>query len=280
MATKIKARKDGNVRAVEVPRDVKFEVAQDKLFQRWNIAKEEYPIYVLHYTMAAGDAAGTTFPVVGDMQFERAMKDFRAAKLPAPVFDIVNLKERKGSVSAPATPAKPTPASTPAKPVATTPTKPTPASTPAKPAEPAKVAEPTPVPTTPAKAAEPAKPAETPKAVEDKNICLTCGKRVVGSKMQALGRNWHPSCFVCHRCGSDLPSAFHARDGYPYCDACYEAEFSQFCTRCGKPVREMVMVNGNAYHRECFTCSKCNNPIQSRFLMSDGNPICEDCATA
>lgn len=45
---------------------------------------------------------------------------------------------------------------------------------------------------------------------------------VEGAAVSALGKHWHPACFVCHECRCAFPDgSFYAHQGWPYCDADY-----------------------------------------------------------
>lgn len=51
--------------------------------------------------------------------------------------------------------------------------------------------------------------------------CAKCGKGLEGKISRALGKEWHASCFGCHKCGRSFPNGeFYDVDGKPHCEKC------------------------------------------------------------
>lgn len=77
--------------------------------------------------------------------------------------------------------------------------------------------------------------------------------------VSAGGRDLHPKCFTCVRCGCSLAgSGFHEQDGNFYCPDDYEALFSIICTGCELPVKNnelWIEALGGQWHETCFVCS-------------------------
>ncbi|XP_045429906.1 actin-binding LIM protein 2 isoform X13 [Pipistrellus kuhlii] len=61
--------------------------------------------------------------------------------------------------------------------------------------------------------------------------CFACDRFIEGEVVSALGRTYHPDCFVCAAC----------RDGLPYCEADYHAEFGIRCDGCEKYITGHVL---------------------------------------
>jgi len=52
--------------------------------------------------------------------------------------------------------------------------------------------------------------------------CESCSKVIFGQAVSALGKNWHPDCFVCHGegCKAKITDTFAESNGFPYCQKC------------------------------------------------------------
>ncbi|XP_065178529.1 PDZ and LIM domain protein 7-like [Sycon ciliatum] len=111
--------------------------------------------------------------------------------------------------------------------------------------------------------------------------CSVCSKTVKGECVSAGGKEMHPACFRCVRCGSSLAGqGFHEQDGNFYCSDDYEALFSVICTGCEQPVKNnelWVEALGGQWHETCFLCTVCHKPLQGgRFFAKLGRPYCKD----
>lgn len=70
--------------------------------------------------------------------------------------------------------------------------------------------------------------------------CYTCGGRVVGQVITALGRNYHKEHFTCAHCNQELGTRnFYERDNLPYCEKDYQNLFSPKCAACGEPILDV-----------------------------------------
>ena len=60
--------------------------------------------------------------------------------------------------------------------------------------------------------------------------------------VKAMGKNWHPECFNCHKCHKTLsPDNFMEKSGKPYCVEDYHKLFSPKCSECNLPIKEKVI---------------------------------------
>ena len=50
--------------------------------------------------------------------------------------------------------------------------------------------------------------------------CGGCNKIISGSFINALGKQWHTTCFLCAKCSSPLSSGFYEKNSNPYCKNC------------------------------------------------------------
>lgn len=68
--------------------------------------------------------------------------------------------------------------------------------------------------------------------------CANCDKVLVGEVLEALGKKWHPACFVCpgwqdSKCNVNLKGTFYTgEDGRGYCAKHYYLSINLFCAVC------------------------------------------------
>lgn len=109
--------------------------------------------------------------------------------------------------------------------------------------------------------------------------CAACDEFIEeGELFEALGRKWHPDCFVCTSCGDAFPEGrFFEHDGLPFCEQHYAENFCDPCAcGCGaRTVGETLEVAGRRFLPGHLRCSVCANEIQVAFFDSD-KPYCED----
>ncbi|EKE38300.1 LIM domain containing protein [Entamoeba nuttalli P19] len=113
--------------------------------------------------------------------------------------------------------------------------------------------------------------------------CSNCGKPIIGPSLSALGKKYHPECFVCSVCKAPFPRGqFYNLDGKPVCAEHYSNHAStNICGRCGKPIApgvSFISAMGQKFHPEHFVCSFCVNPLtESSFKENNGKPYCFTC---
>lgn len=109
--------------------------------------------------------------------------------------------------------------------------------------------------------------------------CPECSKPVLNFCTEAMGKKWHPECFVCKNCEKCLgDEVFVENKGKPYCENCYNEEFAPSCKVCTQPIVERFIFALNAhYHQKCFTCTTCKLPFpKSRFFEYKGDAYCDE----
>ncbi|XP_020280385.1 prickle-like protein 3 isoform X6 [Pseudomyrmex gracilis] len=112
--------------------------------------------------------------------------------------------------------------------------------------------------------------------------CDACGDifRAGTKKMEYKTRQWHEKCFCCVVCKNPIGTkSFIPREQEIYCAACYEDKFATRCVKCNKIITSGgVTYKNEPWHRDCFTCSNCNNSLAGqRFTSRDDKPYCADC---
>jgi len=51
--------------------------------------------------------------------------------------------------------------------------------------------------------------------------CPVCTKFITGGSVNALGKSWHPNCFVCKKCNTKLSTLkYYEHEDWPYCERC------------------------------------------------------------
>ncbi|KZC06140.1 Four and a half LIM domains protein 2 [Dufourea novaeangliae] len=99
-------------------------------------------------------------------------------------------------------------------------------------------------------------------------------------KMEYKTRQWHEKCFCCVVCKNPIGTkSFIPREQEIYCAGCYEDKFATRCVKCNKIITSGgVTYKNEPWHRDCFTCSNCNNSLAGqRFTSRDDKPYCADC---
>ncbi|XP_015191095.1 PREDICTED: prickle-like protein 3 isoform X4 [Polistes dominula] len=112
--------------------------------------------------------------------------------------------------------------------------------------------------------------------------CDGCGEifRAGTKKMEYKTRQWHEKCFCCVVCKNPIGTkSFIPREQEIYCAGCYEDKFATRCVKCNKIITSGgVTYKNEPWHRDCFTCSNCNNSLAGqRFTSRDDKPYCADC---
>ncbi|TNN61316.1 Actin-binding LIM protein 1 [Liparis tanakae] len=124
--------------------------------------------------------------------------------------------------------------------------------------------------------------------------CNGCGDFVEGEVVTALGKTYHPACFVCTICKRPFPAGdrvtfngkdclcqycaepmspgpkdipgssiltgeYISKDGAPYCEKDYQIHFGVQCEACHQFITGKVLEAGDKhYHPSCARCSRCN----------------------
>ncbi|XP_044010897.1 prickle planar cell polarity protein 3-A isoform X3 [Aphidius gifuensis] len=112
--------------------------------------------------------------------------------------------------------------------------------------------------------------------------CDGCGEifRAGTKKMEYKTRQWHEKCFCCVVCKNAIGlKSFIPREQEIYCAGCYEDKFATRCIKCNKIITSGgVTYKNDPWHRECFTCTNCDNCLAGqRFTSRDEKPYCAEC---
>ncbi|KAJ8408861.1 hypothetical protein AAFF_G00246790 [Aldrovandia affinis] len=99
-----------------------------------------------------------------------------------------------------------------------------------------------------------------PIKVHGPSQCGGCKEEIKhGQSLLALEKQWHVSCFKCQTCNTVLTAEYISKDGVPYCEADYHAQFGIKCETCDRYISGRVLeAGGKHYHPTCARCARCN----------------------
>ncbi|SCV71796.1 BQ2448_4490 [Microbotryum intermedium] len=115
----------------------------------------------------------------------------------------------------------------------------------------------------------------------DNVTCHGCNETILGRKLLAMGKEWHPECFACsfEGCGQRLEHVeFDGRDERVYCILHFEELFADVCYHCKTPITidQIITIDDarlqpptrRTYHALHLFCSSCGDPfIEPKLLL-------------
>ena len=116
--------------------------------------------------------------------------------------------------------------------------------------------------------------------------CSACGQAISGPYTSAMGKTFHPRCFLCAKCRIPLTGTgkLHTHNGAPHCTRCYANHCAPRCERCAQPIMDTVVTAMNKqWHRNCLTCTWCRKPLGETFWIyadKPREPHCNECVGA
>uniref|UniRef100_A0A3B3U0M5 Actin binding LIM protein family, member 3 n=1 Tax=Poecilia latipinna TaxID=48699 RepID=A0A3B3U0M5_9TELE len=117
--------------------------------------------------------------------------------------------------------------------------------------------------------------------------CAGCGAEIKqGQSLLALEKQWHVSCFRCRTCNMVLTGEYISKDGAPYCEADYHAQYGVKCETCNRYISGRVLeAGGKHYHPTCARCARCNTMFKEGEEMyltgcEVWHPLCKQAARA
>jgi len=112
--------------------------------------------------------------------------------------------------------------------------------------------------------------------------CGGCLKPILTNYISAMGKQWHPECFVCRECGAPFTNgSFFELDGQPYCETHYHSLRGSLCYGCQKPITgRCITAMGKKFHPDCFVCAFCLKQLnKGTFKEQNEKPYCHQCFT-
>ncbi|XP_017947692.1 actin-binding LIM protein 3 isoform X8 [Xenopus tropicalis] len=128
---------------------------------------------------------------------------------------------------------------------------------------------------------------DKPIKIHGPSHCAGCKEEIKqGQSLLALEKQWHVSCFKCQTCGIVLTGEYISKDGVPYCESDYHAQFGIKCETCNKYISGRVLeAGGKHYHPTCARCVRCQQMFsegEEMYLTGSEvwHPICKQAARA
>ncbi|KAM4537201.1 actin-binding LIM protein 2 isoform 4-T4 [Odontesthes bonariensis] len=118
--------------------------------------------------------------------------------------------------------------------------------------------------------------------------CFSCQDFIEGEVVSALGKTYHPRCFVCSSCKQPFPAGdrvtFNGKECI--CQKCTlplpanspaPIQAVHNCCGCGKEFKneQSLVALDKHWHLGCFKCKLCNKVLNAEYISKDGIPYCE-----
>ncbi|XP_061108852.1 actin-binding LIM protein 2 [Conger conger] len=118
--------------------------------------------------------------------------------------------------------------------------------------------------------------------------CFSCDEFIEGEVVSALGKTYHPRCFVCAVCKQPFPAGdrvtFNGKECI--CQKCTQPlaadspapiQAVRNCCGCGKEFKneQSLVALDKHWHLGCFKCKVCNKVLNAEYISKDGIPYCE-----
>ncbi|XP_067117329.1 LOW QUALITY PROTEIN: actin-binding LIM protein 2 [Osmerus mordax] len=118
--------------------------------------------------------------------------------------------------------------------------------------------------------------------------CFSCDTFIEGEVVSALGKTYHPRCFVCASCKQPFPAGdrvtFNGKECI--CQTCTQPlaadspapiQAVHNCCGCGKEFKneQSLVALDKHWHLGCFKCQVCNKVLNAEYISKDGIPYCE-----
>ncbi|KAM5340540.1 actin-binding LIM protein 2 isoform 3-T3 [Glossophaga mutica] len=119
--------------------------------------------------------------------------------------------------------------------------------------------------------------------------CFSCDQFIEGEVVSALGKTYHPDCFVCAVCRLPFPPGdrvtFNGKECL--CQKCSlpkavgsSAHLSHglwSCGGCGTEIKngQSLVALDKHWHLGCFKCKTCGKELNAEYISKDGLPYCE-----
>ncbi|XP_051533927.1 actin-binding LIM protein 3-like isoform X2 [Myxocyprinus asiaticus] len=119
--------------------------------------------------------------------------------------------------------------------------------------------------------------------------CDSCGDFITGEVVSALGRTYHPKCFVCSICRKPFPIG----DRVTFCGkkcVCQQCSHTlgnsnepvkihgpSYCAGCNEEIKhgQSLLALEKQWHVSCFKCQTCGMVLTGEYISKDGIPYCE-----
>ncbi|XP_072784077.1 actin-binding LIM protein 2 isoform X10 [Taeniopygia guttata] len=119
--------------------------------------------------------------------------------------------------------------------------------------------------------------------------CFSCDEFIEGEVVSALGKTYHPDCFVCAVCRLPFPAGdrvtFNGKECI--CQKCslppssstgsFPVQNLRNCGGCGSEIKngQSLVALDKHWHLGCFKCNTCGKLLNAEYISKDGVPYCE-----
>ncbi|XP_078398309.1 actin-binding LIM protein 2 [Cetorhinus maximus] len=116
--------------------------------------------------------------------------------------------------------------------------------------------------------------------------CFSCNEFIEGEVVSALGKTYHPKCFVCAVCSQPFPPGdrvtFNGKECV--CQKCSQTlninpkhASPRKCGGCGQEIKngQSLVALDKQWHLGCFKCHTCGKALSAEYICKDGAPYCE-----
>lgn len=119
--------------------------------------------------------------------------------------------------------------------------------------------------------------------------CFSCDRFIEGEVVSALGKTYHPDCFVCAVCRLPFPPGdrvtFNGKECV--CQKCsppttlgssaHLVQGLRSCGGCGLEIKngQALVALDKHWHLGCFKCKTCGKLLNAEYISKDGLPYCE-----
>ncbi|XP_014644340.1 PREDICTED: actin-binding LIM protein 2 isoform X12 [Ceratotherium simum simum] len=119
--------------------------------------------------------------------------------------------------------------------------------------------------------------------------CFSCDQFIEGEVVSALGKTYHPDCFVCAVCRLPFPPGdrvtFNGKECV--CQKCslpasgsssaHPSQGLWSCGGCGTEIKngQSLVALDKHWHLGCFKCKTCGKQLNAEYISKDGLPYCE-----
>nr|XP_006008061.1 PREDICTED: actin-binding LIM protein 2 isoform X4 [Latimeria chalumnae] len=121
--------------------------------------------------------------------------------------------------------------------------------------------------------------------------CFSCNEFIEGEVVSALGKTYHPNCFVCATCRQPFPPGdrvtFNGKECV--CQKCSQPlitsnsspialQYLRNCGGCGLEIKngQSLVALDKHWHLGCFKCKICEKVLRAEYISKDGVPYCEN----
>uniref|UniRef100_K7G2R7 Actin-binding LIM protein 2 n=1 Tax=Pelodiscus sinensis TaxID=13735 RepID=K7G2R7_PELSI len=120
--------------------------------------------------------------------------------------------------------------------------------------------------------------------------CISCDEFIEGEVVSALGKTYHPACFVCAICryvfqpgskaavsGIKCSCSYECKNNTLFTNSTFLIQALRNCGGCGSEIKngQSLVALDKHWHLGCFKCKTCGKLLNAEYISKDGVPYCE-----